>query len=83
MALTFQWHRVICFGSKHHPIKFKRKRGTFTLHNQVVAIETIVRILEVHGIRVDKKSGRKIGYIKWAGVKIEVAQFGKNGWCKR
>lgn len=82
MALTFRWDKIICFGSKAHPIKFKRKKGTFTLHNQAVLIETIVKIIEVHGIRINN-NGRREGYIRFGGRTIRVVQQGKNGWSKK
>ena len=81
MALVFNWNKIVCFGSSKHPYRTKRKKGTFTLHEQAVLIETVVRVIEVHGIRM--KAGKREGYIRFDGKMIRVIQTGKHGWCKK
>ena len=82
MSLVFKYGKTMCLGSSVHPIKFKRKRGTFTLHSQAVLRETISKITEVMGIRVNEK-GIKEGRIKFNGDIVRVVQYGKGGWCKK
>lgn len=79
MSVTYDYSRTVKYGSSAHPVKTKRKKGTFSLHCQQVMVYKIGRPVEttVCGIRVH--DGIKVGYIRQPFF-CRVRQLGLSAW---
>lgn len=66
-----------------HPYKFKRHKGSFSLHEQPVFLTQQDRtdVFAVHGIHVRKSDGLRVGHIKYGPAEyMRVEQMGKRAW---
>lgn len=75
--MTSLYHKPV------HPYKLKRHKGTFSLHDQAIMLHGQFKpiIDSVHGVRVRKSDGLRIGYIKRGpSGYMKVEQLGKAAW---
>lgn len=88
-SLTARYWDNVKFGSETHPIQVKRRKGSYSLHNQIVLLQNAeialsCKIVYIHTL----KDGTVVGFVRCATAErshktfydFHVKRFGKRGW---